>query len=198
MHFCCSLVLPWCSLLVLINVSLLCCMFLLFINVSLCVLNAHQCLLVVCSCCSSTPPYYVFLKFIGASLCFAFLLFVSTSLLCFVGVHRHFFCCVWLLLINTSFLALLLLVGTSLLCVVVACWRLIVMHFWCLWALPCCTLSCSSTPPIQVPFQPLVFFITSLLSIVVAHWHFLLVHSRCSSMPPYCVLCSCPLSTPLC
>jgi hypothetical protein len=175
-HFCCSFVPSCYALLMFINVSLLCCMFLL-LNVSLCVLSAHQCLLVVlhviivcwhllvvCSCCSLTIPCYAFLMFIGASLlCFAFLLFVSIFLLHFVGVHRHF------------------VVST-----LVACWHLIVMCCFCPLAPPCCALLVLVGNSLLHAF---LFINTSNLSTFLtpsALYCLLVVHSQCSSMPSYC------------
>jgi hypothetical protein len=131
--FCCSLVPPCCALLMFINVSLLCYMLLLFIDVSLCILNVHQCLLVVlhvilsidvsllcvllvhqrllvmCFWYSLGPPCCVLHSCcLSAPPCYVLLVFIA------------FFHCVQLLFIGTLLLALLLHVGTSLLCVIVA------------------------------------------------------------------------------
>ncbi len=151
----------------------------------------------MCSSCSSTPPCYVLLIFIGASLlCFAFLLFVSTSLLCFVGVHCIFSLCAivvhWHFVVST----------------LVACWHLIAMCYCCPLAPPCSVLLVLVGPSLLHT----LFINTSNLGTFLtpsAIYHLLVVcyccsltlscwHSQCSSMPPYCALCSCCLSTPRC
>jgi hypothetical protein len=102
--------------------------------------------------------------FIGASLlCFAFLLFVSTFLLHFVGVHWHF------------------VVSTF-----VACWHLIVMCCFCPLAPPCCALLVLVGNSLLHAF---LFINTSNLSTFLtpsALYCLLVVHSQCSSMPSYC------------
>lgn len=101
-----------------------------------------------------------------AAPCCALLVFISVSLMCFVGAYQHLLSVLNNYSVPPPWYILLMLLDASLLCYVNVRQHLLVMSF------------CSSTS--QVLFWPFVLFIASLLCIIVVCHCLLVVFGWCS------------------